>query len=169
MQHRCHELANRIEAGAAALAQYAESLNDTEWHLAIPHDGRPVGVVVHHVASMYPIEIQLAQALAGGGAIEGVTWADVHAINAAHAREFARVDKATAVAALRDASRTAAAAVRALTDAQLDRAAPVSLNAGAPLTCQFFVEDHALRHSYHHLAAIRATVEAARDKARRAA
>ena len=169
MQHRSHELANRIEAGAAALAQYAESLTDAEWHLAIPHDGRTVGVVVHHVASMYPIEIQLAQALAGGSAIEGVTWADVHAINAAHAREFARVEKAAAVAALRDASRTAAAAVRAMTDEQLERAAPVSLNAGAPLTCQFFVEDHALRHSYHHLAAIRATVEAARDKARRAA
>jgi hypothetical protein len=25
----------------------------------------------------------------------------------------------------------------------------------APLTCQFFVEDHALRHSYHHLAKLR--------------
>jgi hypothetical protein len=36
----------------------------------------------------------------------------------------------------------------------------VSLNADAPLTCQFFIEDHALRHSYHHLARIRATLEA---------
>jgi hypothetical protein len=169
MQHRSHELAGRLEAGAAALAQYAESLNDAEWQLAIPQDGRPVGVVVHHVANMYPIEIQLAQALAGGGAIEGVTWADVHAINAAHAKEFAGVDKATALAALLAASQAAAVAVRALTDDELDRAAPVSLNADAPLTCQFFVEDHALRHSYHHLARIRATVEAARDAARRAA
>jgi len=31
----------------------------------------------------------------------------------------------------------------------------VSLNADAPLTCQFMLEDHAVRHSYHHLAAIR--------------
>ena len=169
MEHRSHELARRLEAGAAALAQYAESLDDAEWHLPVPHDGRPVGVVVHHVANMYPIEIQLAQALAAGKAIEGVTWGDVHAINAAHAREFAGVDKATAVAALLAASQSAAAAVRALMDDELDRAAPVSLNADAPLTCQFFVEDHALRHSYHHLARIRATVEAARDAARRAA
>jgi hypothetical protein len=29
-----------------------------------PGDGRKVGVVVHHVASVYPIEIQLAQTLA---------------------------------------------------------------------------------------------------------
>lgn len=169
MPHRSHDLALRIEAGAEALARYAASLDDAEWQLKIPHDGRSVGVVVHHVANMYPLEIQLAGALAGGGAIEGVTWADVHAVNAAHAREYAGVDKATALAALQAASTAAAAAVRALTDEQLDRAAPVSLNANAPLTCQFFVEDHALRHSYHHLAGIRATVEAARDAARRAA
>jgi hypothetical protein len=36
----------------------------------------------------------------------------------------------------------------------------VSLNADAPLTCQFMLEDHAVRHSYHHLAAIRRTFEA---------
>jgi hypothetical protein len=41
----------------------------------------------------------------------------------------------------------------------LDRAAPVSLYADAPLTCQFVLEDHAVRHSYHHLARIRAAVK----------
>jgi len=54
----------------------------------------------------------------------------------------------------------AAAAIRALPDEQLDRAAPVSLNSDAPLTCQFFLEDHPVRHSYHHLAAIRRAVAA---------
>jgi hypothetical protein len=169
MQQRSHDLATRIEAGAEALARYAASLDDAEWQLRIPHDGRSVGVVVHHVANMYPLEIQLALALAGGGAIEGVTWNDVHAVNAAHATEYAGVERATALGALQAASTAAAAAVRALTDQQLDRAAPVSLNANAPLTCQFFIEDHALRHSFHHLAAIRATVEAAREAGRQAA
>jgi hypothetical protein len=55
-------------------------------------------------------------------------------------------------------AREAAAAVRAIPDEALDKAAPVSLNADAPLTCQFFIEDHALRHSFHHLAKIRAAV-----------
>ena len=162
MSKRSDDLASRLEAGATALTEYAASLSTAEWRLPIPHDGRSVGVVVHHVANMYPIEIQLAQTLADGKAIEGVSWDDVHAINAAHAKEHANVDKATAIAAVDSTSRTAAAAIRALTDEQLDRAAPVSLNSDAPLTCQFFVEDHALRHSYHHLAKIRATVEASR-------
>jgi hypothetical protein len=48
--------------------------------------------------------------------------------------------------------------VRALTDAQLDSAAPFSLNADAPLTSQFVIEDHALRHSWHHLAKIKAAL-----------
>jgi hypothetical protein len=162
MSQRTDALATRLEKGAEALAQYAATLTDAEWRLAIPKDGRTVGVVVHHVASMYPLEIQLAQTLAGGAPIEGVTWDAVDQLNAGHAKDHAGVDKATALALLRSSSQSAAAAVRALTDAQLDQAAPVSLNADAPLTCQFFIEDHALRHSFHHLAKIRAAVETAR-------
>ena len=46
------------------------------------------------------------------------------------------------------------------TDEQLDQAAPFSLSFGAPVTAQFVIEDHALRHSWHHLAKIRAGAEA---------
>jgi hypothetical protein len=66
-----------------------------------------------------------------------------------------RVTKAAALELLRRNSREAAAAVRAFTDEELDRAAPVGLSFGAPVTAQFIVEDHALRHSWHHLAGIR--------------
>jgi hypothetical protein len=63
-----------------------------------------------------------------------------------------------AIDLLRRNSAAAAEAIRALGDAELDRAATVSLNADAPLTCQFFIEDHALRHSYHHVQRIRAAL-----------
>ena len=56
-------------------------------------------------------------------------------------------------------STAAAAAIRALSDEQLDQAAAVSLNSDAPLACQFMLEDHAVRHSYHHLARIRAALK----------
>ena len=51
--------------------------------------------------------------------------------------------------------------MRALSDEQLDRAAPVSFNAVAPLTAQCLIEDHALRHSWHHLAKIKAVLQSA--------
>jgi hypothetical protein len=157
-RRRADRLADRLEQGASSLARLAEGLDDAQWQTRIPGDGRQVGVLVHHVANMYPLEIQLAQQLAEGQPISGVTWPDVHALNARHAEENAAVTKDLALDLLRRNSATAAAAIRALSDEQLDRAAAVSLNADAPLTCQFFLEDHAVRHSYHHLARIRAAL-----------
>ena len=152
---RAEALADRLERGARALATLASTLTEEEWDTALPGDGRKVGVVVHHVATVYPLEVQLAQTIAGGDPVTGVTMADVHAMNAAHARQNDLVDRETATLLLLRNSNAAAAAIRALTDAQLDRASTVSLYADAPLTCQFVLEDHAVRHSYHHLAAIR--------------
>ena len=157
-QRRSALLAERLERGAQALMALAETLTEAEWQTRVPGDNRKVGVLVHHVGNMYPIEIQLAQTLAAGNAISGVTWNDVHGINAKHAMEFDGVTVKEAIAFLRRNSEAAAEAVRAFTDEELDNAAPVSLNADAPLTCQFFIEDHALRHSYHHLAKIRAAL-----------
>jgi DinB superfamily len=159
MSKRTEALAERLEHGARALAMFASTLTDAEWQARIPGDGRKVGVVVHHVATMYPLEIKLAQILAGGEPVTGVTWDVVHEMNAAHAREHDSVGKEVALDLLRQNSSAAAAAIRALTDEQLDQAATLSLNADAPLTCQFMLEDHAVRHSYHHLAAIRKAVK----------
>ncbi len=158
MSQRSDALADRLEQGARALAKFASALSDTEWHSRVPKDGRKVGVVVHHVATMYPLEIQLAQALAGGQPVTGVTWDAVHEINARHAIEHDAVTKEATLDLLQRNSAAAAAAIRALSDEQLDQAAPVSLNGDAPLTCQFMLEDHAVRHSYHHLAVLRGTV-----------
>jgi DinB family protein len=158
MSQRADAFADRLEHGAQALATFASALTDAEWQTHIPGDGRKVGVVVHHVATMYPLEIQLAQTLAGGKPVAGVTWNDVHALNAEHARDHGAVTKEAALELLRRNSAAAAAAIRAFSDEQLDRAAPISLNADAPLTCQFFLEDHAVRHSYHHLDRLRSAL-----------
>ena len=158
---RANALAERLEQGARALADVATGLSDTDWQTRIPHDGRKIGVVVHHVATMYPLEIQLAQTLARAQPVTGVSWDAVHQINAAHARESDAVTKEAALELLRLNSTAAAAAIRALTDAELDNAAPVSLYSDAPLTCQFFLEDHAVRHRYHPLGRIRAALKSA--------
>lgn len=163
MGRRAESLAARIEEGAAGLAAFADTLSDAEWRTPVAGRGRggdqrSVGVIVHHVASVYPIEIDLARAIAHGHAVTDVTWEGVAEMNAKHARDQAGVTKAAALDLLRKNSRQAAEAVRAFTDEELDRAAPFSLSFAAPVTAQFVVEDHALRHSWHHLARIRAAV-----------
>jgi hypothetical protein len=115
---------------------------------------------VHHVASMYPVEIHLATLLAAGHPVSDVTWDAVDTMNRDHAKNNDGITKKAALALLAANSAEAATAIRAFTNEQLDCAARVSLNSDAPLTCQFFLEDHAVRHSYHHLARIRAALDA---------
>jgi DinB superfamily len=158
MSRRAEALAARIEEGAAGLAAFAEGLSEAEWSTRVAgsgRDSRSVGVAVHHVASVYPIEIDLARAIASGKAVTEVTGEAVADMNAKHAKDNAGVTKAAALELLRQNSRQAAAAARAFTDDELDRAAPFSLSFGAPVTAQFVLEDHAVRHSWHHLARIR--------------
>jgi hypothetical protein len=155
---RSNLLAERLEQGAQALATLASGLSDAEWQTRLPRDGRKIGVVVHHVASVYPVEIHLAETLGEGKPVTGVVMDNIHEMNAGHARDNDGVTKEETVALLRRNSAAAAAAIRALGDEQLDRAALASLYADAPITCQFMLEDHAVRHSYHHLAGIRAAL-----------
>jgi len=156
---RAIQLAERLEEGARSLIAFAATLSDDEWRAQVPGDGRPAGVVVHHVASVYPVEIRLAQTLAAGHPIEGVTMQDIHVMNAKHAAEHATTSKDEAIGLLARNASAAADAIRAFSDGELAAAAPVSLYGGAPLTCQFVLEDHAVRHSYHHLARIRAALK----------
>lgn len=158
VNRRAQALADRLEQGARALATLASALTNAQWQSRVLEDGRKVGVVVHHVASVYPLEIQLAQTVAAGKPVTGVTMDHVHAMNAAHAKEHDAVAKDAALDLLRRNSAAAAAAIRALSDEDLDRSAAASLYSNAPVTCQFMLEDHAVRHSYHHLASIQRTL-----------
>jgi hypothetical protein len=160
MSQRSNVLAERLEQGARALEDFASGLTDAQWQMRLPHDGRKFGVIVHHVASVYPLEIKLAVTVAEGQAITSVTSKNVDEMNAEHAQKQDGVTKEEALQLLRSNSAAAAAAIRGLDDKDLDRAAPVSLYSDAPLTCQFVLEDHAVRHSYHHLARLRAGLSA---------
>jgi uncharacterized damage-inducible protein DinB len=159
MKRRAEMLAKRIEEGSAGLATFAEGLSDAEWTIPVSStDRRTLGQIVNHVALVYPIEVDLAKAVAGGNAVTDVTWEVVADLNAGHARDHAKVTKSEALGLLRKNSREAAQAVLGFSDEQLDQAAPFSLSYGAPVTAQFVLEDHAVRHSWHHLARIRKAV-----------
>jgi len=156
---RAEALAQRMEQGIDALIAFANTLSEQQWQTAVPKDGRKVGVVIHHVASVLPLEVQLAQQMAKGQPIAGVSWDDVHAMNAGHAKDNANVTKQEAIDLLRKNCTEAAAAIREFTDEQLAAAATNSLYADAPLTSQHMLEDHAVRHCYHHLAKVQGAVK----------
>jgi len=159
MSKRSEALANRLEQGAAALANFAAGLTEQEWEIRTPKDGRKIGVIVNHVASVYPVEIELAQTIARGEVVTGVTAEVINKMNAEHARENDGVTKEKTLELLRQNSAAAAASIRALSDEELDQAVPVSLYSDATVTCQFVLEDHAVRHSYHHLARLQSALQ----------
>lgn len=158
MSKRTEALAVTLEEGARALAAFASDLSAAQWQTALPHDGRKVGVVVHHVAIVYPLEIEFARSVAAGEPA-GITSDAVNQMNAGHAKQYDAITKDEALNLLATNSAAAAAAIRSLTDEQLDSAAPVPLYGNARLSCQFVLEDHAVRHSFHHLARIEAAVK----------
>src|SRR5689334_10252191 len=98
------QLAYRIEQDAAELAKLAEGLSGAEWRspgsLAAT-DRRPIGVIVHHVATVYPIEVDLARAIAAGNAVTEVTWEVVAGLNAKHAADTVNATKAETLELLR--------------------------------------------------------------------
>lgn len=158
LKTRADALADRLLIGANSLAKFAEGLSDLEWNTSVLGDGRTIGVVVHHVASVYPIEVELAKILSKRNPITDVTKDAIDKMNAQHAIENNQADKQKTIKLLKTNSENAANAVREFKDDELDNSASVSLYFDAPLTCQFFIEDHALRHSFHHLAKIKKTL-----------
>lgn len=155
MPTRAEQLATRIEQGAAALKAFAEGLSDIQWRTIVPPDGRTAGVLVHHVASIYPIELDVIRLALKGDPIRDVTWEKVAEINAAHARSHPAPARTETLALLERNSREAAQVVRILTGEELSRAVPFSLSYGATMSVQFIIEDHPVRHPWHHMARMR--------------
>jgi hypothetical protein len=160
MSSRAKVLADRIARGAENIAAYAEKLTDAQWTTPIRPDGRPAGIMIHHVASVYGLEVDVARKLGAGESITGVTWADIAAMNAKHAQDNAGVKQKETAELVRNNGKVAAEAIAQFSDAMLDNGGTISLYGDAPLTCQFWIEDHPLRHSWHHLAKIRAVLGA---------
>lgn len=158
MGKRTEVLATRLEEGIDQLVSYAEGLTLEEWTTTIPQEGRTVGVLVHHVATMFPVEMELAATISNNQAIAGVTWEMVAEMNANHAAEHAQPDRAATLALLRSNSADTANGIRAMTDEQLETLVPISLYGDAPLTLQFWLEDHPITHGYKHLATIKTVV-----------
>jgi len=154
-------LAERIEQGAEEFIAAVESLSDEQWQTPCGSEQRSVGVLVHHVGTMYPIEADVVRMLAENGEAPGVDWPAVHGINANHATTNAAADKSAAIALVRNNVQAAVETVRGLSDAQLDRVAPNALAWNAPMTVQNFIENHPIAHPYSHLESIQIALNGA--------
>ena len=119
-------LAEQYEAAHDEFVRLVESLDDDQWHLAgknFPQridnedEGRPVGVLAHHVATNGDWITERIQTMLAGGPLAPV---NMRAINSEHARSHANVTKDEVLRLLRASKGRIANAVRAIPDDQLD-------------------------------------------------
>lgn len=158
MTTRAEFLAQRVESAHQQLMVFIENCSQDEWRTFIPVEGRSVGTLIHHVVSVLPIEIDLAKTLASGETISDVTIEAVNQMNAQHAQEHPNPTKEETLGLLKANSAQAVAAIREFSEEGLDQAAPNSLHWGAPLTTQYWIEEHPISHGYHHLTSIREVI-----------
>jgi DinB superfamily len=123
---RSDQYAQQFEAAQDDFIRLIESLNDEQWHLAgknFPQrindedEGRPVGVIAHHVATNGDYITERIQTMLAGGPLAPV---NQRAVNAEHARNHAGVTKDEVLRLLRSSKGRIASAVRSIPDDQLD-------------------------------------------------
>ena len=122
------------------MIEAVQNLTEERWATSVGRENRTVGVLVHHVGTMYRIEADVVQTLANTGGAPGVDWPTVDGINADHAMTHEHCDKQGAIDLIRTNGAVAAEAARGLPDAQLDPVAQNALHWGAPMTAHFFIE-----------------------------
>lgn len=124
---RSASLAAQFESAYDEFTRLVESLTDEQWRLPGKNhpkrmndedEGRPVGVIAHHVASTGDWIMSRIQTMLEGRPLPPV---DFREINAKHAQQHSHASRAEVLGILRDSGPRITAAVRALPDDQLDR------------------------------------------------
>ncbi len=159
---RSDQYAQQFEAAQDDFIRLIDSLDDEQWHLAgknFPQrindedEGRPVGVIAHHVATNGDWITERIQTMLAGGPLAPI---NMREINAEHARSHAGVTKDEVLRLLRASKGRIANAVRAIPDAQLDieRSTPAG-----PMSAAQRIERVLIGHMKQHQGSIEAAIE----------
>jgi hypothetical protein len=159
---RSAQLAEQFEAAHDEFIGLIESLDDEQWHrpgknfprrLDDEDEGRPLGVIAHHVATNGDWIMQRIQTMLAGGPLSPV---NMRVINSEHAREHADVTKDEVLRLLRASKSRIAEAVRAIPDNQLDiqRDTPAG-----PMSAAQRVEKVLIGHMQQHQGSIEAALQ----------
>jgi hypothetical protein len=159
---RSAQLAEQYEAAHDEFVRLVESLNDNQWHLAGKNfpvrindedEGRPLGVIAHHVATNGDWITERIQTMLAGGPLAPVNQREV---NSEHARTHANVTKDEVLRLMRASRTRIANAVRAIPDDQLDiqRSTPAG-----PMSAAERVEKVLIGHMKQHQGSIEAAID----------
>lgn len=159
---RSEQYAEQFEAAQDEFIRLVESLSDEQWRLVgqnFPQrindedEGRPVGVIAHHVATNGDYITERIQTMLAGGPLAPI---NIREINAEHARSHAGVRKDEVLRLLSASRSRIANAVRAIPDDQLDieRSTPAG-----PMSAAQRIERVLIGHMKQHQGSIEAALK----------
>jgi len=151
-------LAAELEAVNGQIATAIEGCTAEQWGMTVAGEERPVGVVFHHMASIYPFAVDWSGRLARGENLPEIAYDVVHQYNAQHAEKSAGASAAEVKTLLAENGAALAAHVRGLSDEQLANRGPFSLVSGREVSAKQVVEWFAIGHARNHLEAIQKTL-----------
>jgi hypothetical protein len=158
---RSDQYAQQFEAAQDEFIRLVESLNDEQWRFVgrnFPQrineedEGRPVGVIAHHVATNGDYITERIQTMLAGGPLAPI---NIREINAEHARSHAGVTKDEVLRLLSSSKGRIASAVRGIPDDQLDieRSTPAG-----PMSAAQRIERVLIGHMKQHQGSIEAAI-----------
>ncbi|MGH7903374.1 MAG: DinB family protein [Candidatus Dormibacteraceae bacterium] len=161
---RAERLATELEAAQADFIRLVETLTPAQWRVVGANypqrfndedEGRPVGVIAHHVAVSGPVIMDRIRRMSEGRDLPSV---DFRAINAGHAAEHAAATREEVLGLLRDTGHEIAGAVRGIEDGRLDRSRDTP---AGPLSVAQRLERVLIGHLRVHQGSIEAAIAAA--------
>ena len=154
MTKRAEELAGQFAAINGEYLAAVGACSDEQWGETCPADGRTIGIVAHHMATVQgAMAGMIGAATSPDGLSLAISAADVEQMNTDHARDQAGVGRLETLDALRTGGEAFVGTVRGLSDADLARS--VGVVAGHELTVEQVIELAVIGHAKEHLAAIR--------------
>ena len=154
MSTRSEDLATKVEQSANALLAAVEASTPEQWAAPCSDGEWSQGFAAFHAAAAIAPIAQRVKEVADGQPFPKMTMDEIHAGNAAQAREHAGCSVAETVALIKGSAPAAAGMVRSLSDAQLDR--KVQLMDGMPeTTVEMMIQLALIGHAAVHLATIR--------------
>jgi hypothetical protein len=153
---RAVALADDLAAANAEVMAFVRGCTDAEWKTAVPEEGWPVGVVLHHIAVGHGHGVRWLRDMAGG---QGVTESaeDIDRENADHAVRMEAVGPDETLALLEQNGAQLEATLRALSDEDLVRTAPFGPAGGRVMPVEALAAVGA-RHAREHLGHARSAV-----------
>ena len=152
-------LIEQMQAMNTEVIKIAEGCSEEQWHLPVADgDGRPVGVVFHHIAIAYPFSLDWATKIGNGEGLPAFGREELEAFNAKHAQDNASLPRADTIALLQQVTEETAVSLQALSDDQLERTAPNPLVGGKAFSGEWVMQAFAIGHADGHLNAIKATL-----------